>query len=158
MTLRERYVEKIKVDSWAKMQSGLNAQISDAFKYKVIASRFTVEIGTTNFKPGSCWGYYRDDKSEKALFELSWKPRSSMKLGMPIYSDRELTEMTQALSYIEGYKPFCRYIAKGGLLTVEWAKEEDEYPRWVELYREGVRKLTNLTNVIFPEPGAPENG
>lgn len=85
-----------------------------------------------------CGGEYQGNR-----FFLTWIYNHFLLITMSVYSQ----PLIDAFAKVVGYQPFCRYRERGGLITVEWDKD-DPNGRFKKLIEE---KRTNLEHLPLPE-------
>jgi hypothetical protein len=70
-------------------------------------------------------------------FYITWQ----LDMFLLVSMDKEEQALIEAFAKVVGYRPFCHYINRYGLFTVEWDKKDPE-GRFAEiLKKEGVKKL-----------------
>lgn len=89
--------------------------------------------------PAGCTGKYSGNH-----FSISWVKDVLLMLTMEEPSDT----LVDAFTKVVNYSPFCRYMDKNGLPTVEWAKNDADQ-RFAELKRGSVYALVRIDS---PQP------
>ncbi len=73
------------------------------------------------------------------LFGITWMADTLLMLSMTQVEPA----LTEAFAKVLEYRPFCRYIDKNGLLTIEWDKVDPE-KRFIQLEQEGMAQLQRI--------------
>ncbi len=98
-----------------------------------------VIIDPFSVDPAGCTGKYSGNH-----FSMSWVKDVLLMLTMEEPSDA----LVDAFTKVVNYSPFCRYMDKNGLPTVEWAKNDADQ-RFAELERGSVYALVRIDS---PQP------